>query len=304
MTWSQSRQRAHVFLKQHRTAVVVPSTRIPNRLPLRRARQLARTRASRSSRSSCWRSASGEHGAVHARQRGARCTRRPACTPDDRIVWITPRQHARRIRHDDVVPRLPRLSRRVRRVRRRRGITATSTSRSPARRSAGARARPDRKQQLLLAARRSMAMGRGFTRGRGAPGHPVASSAIECGRSSSRPIPASSVARISSTPRQSRSSASRRSDSTGRIIDERQRDIWVPMGIKPASRPSCRSTRRGTWWLVGDRPPQAPGVSVAQSTKTAVATVAARIALADSATHGGITGTASRRCAAAFGRAT
>jgi predicted permease len=73
-----------------------------------------------------------------------------------------------------------------------------------------------------------------------------------------------------------------------------RRDVWVPISLAGTALPGFDSllTNRGTWWLEG-LGRLAPGVS-AERASAALATVAARIARADSAGHGTLTASVMR----------
>jgi putative ABC transport system permease protein len=76
---------------------------------------------------------------------------------------------------------------------------------------------------------------------------------------------------------------------SGADLDERRRDVWIPIGMQPVIAPSLGLTNRGAWWLAAIGRLK-PDVSTARA-RSAVATVAARIAAEDSANHAFTTAT-------------
>jgi predicted permease len=69
----------------------------------------------------------------------------------------------------------------------------------------------------------------------------------------------------------------------GADLDERRRDVWLPLSMQPRIEPRFRLESRGTWWLsaFGRLKPEVP---VSRAT-AAVATVAKRLATIDSVDH-------------------
>jgi predicted permease len=134
-----------------------------------------------------------------------------------------------------------------------------------------------------------MALGRGFARDEDQPGHPVAivSYRVWQERLSGDPnvigrtivVDAEPVTIVGVTPERF----------NGVDLDERQRALWVPIGMQPRVAPRLSLESRGHWWLDAFGR-LAPGVTLGQA-QSAMATVAKRIAAEDSVNHANMTAT-------------
>ncbi|MGH7617160.1 MAG: ABC transporter permease [Gemmatimonadaceae bacterium] len=132
-----------------------------------------------------------------------------------------------------------------------------------------------------------MAMGRTFTAEEDTPGHPVAvvSYSFWHERLNADPAAIGKTIVVDSQAVSIVGVAPERFN--GADLDERQRALWVPIGMQPVVAPRLALASREHWWFAAFGRLK-PDVSVAQAT-SAVATVASRIAREDSASHSSIT---------------